>query len=50
MTKEELEVTVARLEERVAGLVDKVDTMTKALWSTAGSILVGVIVYLVTTQ
>lgn len=49
MDGEPLEVTVARLEERVKGLSEDVAQMTRALLATCGSIIVGVIVYLVTT-
>lgn len=48
MPRESMEVIVARLDERMKGLEERVDSQTKALWAVAGSVIAGVIVYLVT--
>lgn len=42
-------MTVARLDERVKGLAELVGRLVTALLACAGSILVGVVVFLVTT-
>jgi hypothetical protein len=47
---EPIEIVVARLDERVKALTELVGRLVTALLGVAGSILVGVVVYVVTTQ